>query len=79
MFPLDKLLQWFFSLGTFKIILQKSQIYDNLYCKLCIIEEDSFSSTVVEHLPHHPKVHASSPTTVSGTGKENMVKRKIFG
>jgi hypothetical protein len=28
MFPLDKLLQRFFSLGTFKIPLQKLQIYE---------------------------------------------------
>ncbi len=30
-FPLDKLLQRFFSSGTFKIRLQKSQIYDKFY------------------------------------------------
>ncbi len=28
-------------------------------------------STVVEHLPHQPKVKGSSPAAAAGTGREN--------
>jgi hypothetical protein len=32
---------------------------------------------VVEHLPHHPKVEVSSPAPATGTGSENIAKKKF--
>ncbi len=32
---------------------------------------------LVEHLPHHPKVEVSSPAPASGTGSENIAKKKF--
>ncbi len=35
----------------------------------------SGSSTVVQHLPRHPKVEGSSPATTAGSGKDNGEKQ----
>jgi hypothetical protein len=34
-------------------------------------------STVVEHLPHHPKVEGLIPATAIGTGRQKMAKSHI--
>jgi len=36
------------------------------------------ASTVVEQLPHHPKVKGLSPAIAAGTGRETMTKRYVF-
>jgi hypothetical protein len=38
----------------------------------------SGSSTVVEHLPHHPKVKGSRPVTAIGTGETKRMGKKVF-
>ncbi len=38
--------------------------------------QTSGSSTVVEHLHHHPKVEGSSPSAVADTGREKKDKMK---
>ncbi len=36
------------------------------------------SSTVVKHLPHHPKVRGLSPATAAGTGRERVTQIQII-
>jgi hypothetical protein len=38
----------------------------------------SSGSTVVEHLPFHPKVKGLIPASTSGTGREKNVKRSYI-
>jgi hypothetical protein len=35
-------------------------------------------STVVEHLPYHPKVEGLSPAADAGTGREEMAKTHVL-
>jgi hypothetical protein len=35
------------------------------------------SSTVVEHLSHHPKVEGSNPAATAGSGREEMARMNV--
>jgi hypothetical protein len=37
----------------------------------------SCGSTLVEHLPHHPKVKGSSPVNYAETGRDIIVKKSL--
>jgi hypothetical protein len=39
-----------------------------------IFYKASCSSRMIKHLPHHPKVKGSGPTTIAGSKKKKLVK-----
>jgi len=57
--------------------VQKSFFNPEIYWVICDASY-SFASTVVEQVPHHPKVKGLSPAIAAGTGRETMTKRYVF-